>query len=278
MKTTGVSNQPPVSQSKTPDKEKPRTESKSSDKEFKKVLDKEGKPPAPPPKGKYPVFERALPKSVKQQKGTAQEQPSAMQGKEEKKLGVTDRGPREPVSSKEDLLKKKSKEQDDLKEFSVPTHLMMGPAPIHKQTEIQKSSAAAAALNIREIEQIVQKVQVGINEKGLPEMNFELMTDKLGALNLKVSSENDKINIEFVTQDAAAQAELQKGIKELSQLLGERGLNLSETNVMTRDDQSRQQQDRGREDSRGQGSDGIGKGRGRKKPPSGPSDDGSFTI
>ena len=118
-----------------------------------------------------------------------------------------------------------------------------------------------------------------MNEKGLPEMNFELMTDKLGALNLKISSENDKIKINFVTQDASAQVELEKGLKDLSQLLGQKGLNLSETNVMTRDQQSQQQQqqDRGRGDSNNAGIGEAGKSKGRRKINSGPSDDG-FTI
>jgi flagellar hook-length control protein FliK len=118
---------------------------------------------------------------------------------------------------------------------------------------------------------------VGVNEKGLPEMNFEIMTDKLGALNLKVSSENEKINIQFVTQDVGAQAELQKGLNELSQLLGQRGLNLAETNVMTRDQQSQQQQDQGRRESESSFQKEAVKSRGRKRPSTGPEDDG-FTI
>jgi flagellar hook-length control protein FliK len=103
------------------------------------------------------------------------------------------------------------------------------------------------------------------------------MTDKLGALNLKVSSENEKINIQFVTQDASAQVELQKGLNELSQLLGQRGLNLAETNVMTRDQQSQQQQNQGGRESESPFQKEAVPSRARKRPSTGPDDDG-FTI
>jgi flagellar hook-length control protein FliK len=216
---------------------------------------------------------------MKPQKGKGDLEQQFLAGVDKKSLTSA-----KPGQAKEDLqdgiLKKKEEfgkkgpKEEDLKEFTVPTHLMMGPAPVQGKAEMEK--VQGPALNIREIESIVQKVEVGMNEKGLPEMNFELMTDKLGALNLKVSTENEKISIQFVTQDAAAQAELEKGMTDLSQLLGQRGLNLAETNVMTRDQQSQQQQ-KGGDQSDSSFTNQADKSRIRKKNISGRSD-GGFTI
>ena len=276
MKTSGVSQQAPPQSTKattqtTGNKSSNKADSKPQ-KEFKEVLDSDP-PKGPPIKGK---FQGQGLKGAKLPKGEAEgkQQPQTLGRK-----NLNTKGSKEDVgegrSKKEEVTKKSPKENQDLKEFNVPTHVMMGPSTVNAKAEMQKTSASA--LNIREIESIVQKVQVGINEKGLPEMNFELMTDKLGPLNLKVSSENDKINIQFVAENASAQAELQKGINDLSQLLGQRGLNLAETNVMTRDQQSQQQQDRGRGDSESSYGGTVEKTKAKKRNISGPSDDG-FTI
>jgi flagellar hook-length control protein FliK len=271
MKTSGPQQAPPTtSKSATDNKSTNKTDSKPQ-KEFKEVLDSD-RSQAPPPKGK---FGKLGPKGEKLLKKGPEENPLTAAGRKTSRSGKED--PMEMGLKKDDLSKKSKKEDLELKEFTVPTHVMMGPASIQPKSEVQKTQGPA--LNIKEIESIVQKVQVGINEKGLPEMNFELMTDKLGSLNLKISSENEKISIQFVTQDTAAQAELQKGMNDLSQLLGQRGLNLAETNVMTRDQQSQQQQqqDRGRGESETSFDTQSTKNRARKRIISGPSDDG-FTI
>ena len=266
MKTSGVSQQTPPS--KTTDNKTPnKTESKPQ-KEFKEVLDSDS---PKLPRGK--MFGKGLQKGPKLQKGQGEHQPLTHAGRKPVSAKSGKEDLQEGALKKEDFSKK-LKEKEELKEFSVP-NMNMAPATIQPKVEVQKTQAPA--LNIREIESIVQKVQVGVNEKGLPEMNFEIMTDKLGALNLKVSSENEKINIQFVTQDASAQVELQKGMNELSQLLGQRGLNLAETNVMTRDQQSQQQQDRGGGESDSSFQKEAVKSRTRKRPSTGPDDDG-FTI
>jgi len=274
MKTPPTTTQSTSSTNTSQSSEKPKTESKPPQKEFKEVLhdksDPGGKSQMPKHKGSF-----KLERGLKQEKETAEHQPLTTAGRKP----ISEKSDEDDSSSgfgskKKGLQKKDPKE--DLKEFSVPTHMMMGPSTVHK-AEVQKTQGPA--LNIREIESIVKKVQVGMNEKGLPEMNFELMTDKLGSLNLKISSDNEKIKINFVTEDASAQVELEKGLKDLSALLGQKGLNLSETNVMTRDQQSQQQQqeDKGRGDSQISGVGDSGKSKSRKKVSTGRSDDG-FTI
>jgi flagellar hook-length control protein FliK len=270
MKTPPVNTQSTGSASKASQmSDKPKAESKPPQKEFKKVLDDKSEP-----RPKSSLQGKMQKGGLKHDKPMTAHQPMTPAGRKP----VSAKSDHEDAdefgfSKKEEPRKKAPKEE--LKEFSISSQLM-GPAPIHNKAEVQK--AHGPALNIKEIESIVQKVQVGMNEKGLPEMNFELLTDKLGPLNLKISSENEKIKIQFVTQDASAQAELQKGINELSQLLGQRGLNLSETNVMTRDQQSQQQQkEGGRGDSSSEGPDAVGKTRARKRVVTGRTDDG-FTI
>ncbi|MCI0416138.1 flagellar hook-length control protein FliK [bacterium] len=267
MKTSSVSQQAPAA--KTTDNKTPNKTEAKPQKEFKEVLDSD----APKvPRGK--IYGKGLQKGPKLAKGQTEHQPLTHAGKKPVSAKHGKEDFQEGALKKEEFSKKQVKEKEELKEFSVP-NMNMSPASIQAKAEVQKTHAPA--LNIREIESIVQKVQVGVNEKGLPEMNFEIMTDKLGALNLKVSSENEKINIQFVTQDASAQAELQKGMNELSQLLGQRGLNLAETNVMTRDQQSQQQQDRGGRESDSSVQTETAKTRARKRSTTVPDDDG-FTI
>jgi flagellar hook-length control protein FliK len=269
MKTAPPSTQSTSSTTTSQSSEKPKTESKPPQKEFKKVLHDKSEPDT---KSQVPKKGFKLDRGTKQESETSGQQPLTTAGRKpiSAKSDEEDSG-NEFGSKKKELPKKEPKE--DLKEFSVPNMMMMGPSTVHK-AEVQK--AGGPALNIREIESIVKKVQVGMNEKGLPEMNFELMTDKLGSLNLKISSDNEKIRINFVTQDASAQAELEKGMKDLSALLGQKGLNLSETNVMTRDQQSQQQQqeNKGRGDSQTGGIGDSSKSRSRKKISTGRSDDG----
>jgi flagellar hook-length control protein FliK len=272
MKTAPPSTQSTSSTTSSQSSEKPKTESKPPVKEFKKVLHDKSEPDA---KSQMPKKGFKLDRGTKQESETSGQQPLTTAGRKpiSGKSGEEDSG-NEFGSKKKELSKKEPKE--DLKEFSVPNMMMMGPSTIHNKAEVQKTHGPA--LNIREIESIVQKVQVGMNEKGLPEMNFELMTDKLGSLNLKISSDNEKIKINFVTEDASAQVELEKGLKDLSALLGQKGLHLSETNVMTRDQsQQQQQENRGRGDSQTGGVGESGKSKARKKVNTGPSDDG-FTI
>jgi flagellar hook-length control protein FliK len=260
-----------------------KTDSKPPQKEFKKVLDDQageaqGKDAAHGKGGQHgkgALHGKLKGPFLKHEKEKAEHGPMTAAGRKPiHGKGDSDDAGEMGFSKKDEKAKKPVKEE--LKPFTVP-NMMMGPSTIQNKAEIQK--AHGPALNIKEIESIVQKVQVGMNEKGLPEMNFELMTDKLGPLTLKISSENEKVKIQFVAQDASAQAELQKGMNELTQLLGQRGLNLSETNVMTRDQQSQQQQ---QGDSRGDdsGSASLGetaKGRAKKRNVPGRSDDG-FTI
>jgi flagellar hook-length control protein FliK len=113
---------------------------------------------------------------------------------------------------------------------------------------IQQAGAAEAVqrpgLNINEIQSIVNRVDLAVNEKGLPEMRFELQTQNLGNIDLKVSAENDQIRIELATDDINAQKVLEENLNELGEKLREKGLNLAETRFSQRgqEDAEKQQQ------------------------------------
>jgi hypothetical protein len=162
MKTSGVSQQAPTS--KTTDNKAPnKTESKPQ-KEFKEVLDSET---PKPPRGK--MLGKGLQKGPKLAKGQGENQPLTHAGRKSISAKSGKEDLQEGALKKEDFSKKLNKEKEELKEFSVP-NMNMAPATIQPKVEAQKTQGPA--LNIKEIESIVQKVQVGLNEKGLPEMNF----------------------------------------------------------------------------------------------------------
>jgi flagellar hook-length control protein FliK len=111
-------------------------------------------------------------------------------------------------------------------------------------------------LNIDEIQSIVKKVEVAVNEKGAPEFRFELQTKNLGNLDLKVSTEDNKVNIEFATQDVRTQEVLRENLKELSEMLQQKGLMLAEMKFEQRGGQDSEKQEKQRERQE-QAQDGI---------------------
>lgn len=260
MKTSDLSSKQPV-QPKSVSGKKAEQKPKSSQKQFKEVL-QEAKP-SRTDSGKGKHFTPLEKKTFKM----GEEKPSlsktslgskALQEKPEGDIKLHARiEPKEERDTLGLLSKKAAKEElhDPLNPI-LPNLTQPGTPQIQSNKAI--SETHNTALNVSEIESIVKQVQVGVNEKGLPEMNFELHTENLGDVSLKVNAENDQISIQFVTQDAAAQDLLNQNLKELNQLLHNKGLNIAELDVRTRDDQSerqqqQQQQSSGEEDYSGSG-------------------------
>lgn len=259
MKTSDLSSKQPV-QPKSVSGKKAEQKPKSSQKQFKEVL-QEAKP-SRTDSGKGKHFTPLEKKTFKM----GEEKPSlsktslgskALQEKPEGDIKLHARI--EPKEERDTLglLSKKAKEElHDPLNPTLPNLTQPGTPQIQSNKAI--SETHNTALNVSEIESIVKQVQVGVNEKGLPEMNFELHTENLGDVSLKVNAENDQISIQFVTQDAAAQDLLNQNLKELNQVLHNKGLNIAELDVRTRDDQSerqqqQQQQSSGEEDYSGSG-------------------------
>jgi flagellar hook-length control protein FliK len=250
MKTPDVSSKQVQSQQSASNS---KTEKPKSSKQFKDVL-QETKPKQTRLTGKekhFPPLEKKSYKSTTDAKPTLAHK--GIQQKNDQELKLHSRI--EPKEERESgvLQKKHSKEEaQDLMNPQITANLAPQASQIQGPKEVT-STQQNPGLNISEIESIVKQVQVGVNEKGMPEMNFELHTANLGDLSLKVNSDNDKISIQFVTQDAAAQDTLNQNLKELTQILHNKGLNIGELNVRTRDDESQQRQQQKRDDQNDSG-------------------------
>jgi Flagellar hook-length control protein FliK len=230
MKTSGVSsNQPaqgnPGGTSKAGQKDK-------TQKDFKEVLQQSG--------GKAGLAKRKpfFPPGKKGAGGDSPT-PSSLKSRGQKSF---DPKSVDPGRNERQIAPKMKRQGEGEGEAPAPVANPTTTATPSIQSETGVSKVQNPGLNINEIQSIVNKVQVGINEKGLPECRFEVETKNLGTLDLKVSAEKDQIRIEFVTEDANAQSVLEQNMKELQQRLQDKGLTLAETKFTPRDQQNSDQQ------------------------------------
>ncbi len=255
MKTSDVPSNRPVQSNTT--NQSPRTEKKPQ-KEFDKVLDdSKGKLGGSLKKGDKPFSPLTSKASYgKKSAGDDKETPRG-EGKTEKE-GTRSTVQRE-YSRVEGRGDKGHGDKDSLEKESLnKDHSAVDAAQIqaNQQVQIQNQSridATAAAqatqrpgLNINEIQSIVRRCELAVNDKGKPEFRFELETKHLGNINLKVTTENEKVRIEFATQDVQTQEVLKENLKELSEMLQQKGLVLHETKFTPhgQDDAEKQQQQR----------------------------------
>jgi flagellar hook-length control protein FliK len=255
MKTSDVSSKQPVqgkaAETKTEQKQK------SGQKQFKEVL-QEAKP-------KQVQISRSKPFSPLEKKSVSSTKGEGKPTASKSSLDKTDGEPKihSRIEAKEERensgLSKHGMKSEQIETPNLPNPVLQ--QSVQSSTAVQGVKAVTEvkpALNLQEIESIVQRVHVGVNEKGLPEMNFELKTENLGNLSLKVNAENDKIRIEFVTHDSAAQDVLNQNLRELTQTLHNKGLNIAELNVMTRDQRDSQQERQEQSSENGGDSEGFG--------------------
>ncbi|HSP07142.1 MAG TPA: flagellar hook-length control protein FliK, partial [Acidobacteriota bacterium] len=212
-----------------------QTQAKKPTKDFKEVLDQPGaKTQLAGGKKKSTFSPLSQEKSGKPDK--LQTQSSKGHARVEEKEERESIGESELGAGK----KKKTVSPEDVQ--IQPTPMTSGPGAVQTAVKAEKTHAAAG-LKMEELQSIVQKVHVGINEQGKPEMNFQIQTHNLGPMDLKVSADGDKIKLDFVTEDINAQNVLKENLDELSNQLREKGLTLAQTNFSTRDqDQNEQQQ------------------------------------
>jgi hypothetical protein len=248
MKTSDVSSNKPV-QGNTGQGQ--RTEQKKPDKQFDKVLDESSsKQQASAKKAKpFSPLETKGHKKVSIASDKKEAAAAKAEGKAEKeKTGMEETRDYDRIEAKGERdmggghgMKKEASEE------LVAQQMQVNPS-VQGSQGIQQAGAAEAVqrpgLNINEIQSIVNRVDLAVNEKGLPEMRFELQTQNLGNIDLKVSAENDQIRIEFATDDINAQKVLEENLNELGEKLREKGLNLAETRFSQRgqEDAEKQQQ------------------------------------
>jgi Flagellar hook-length control protein FliK len=254
MKTSDVPSNRPVQQNNT--NQSPRTDKKPQ-KEFDKVLDdNKGKLGGALKKGEKP-FSPLTSKATYSKKSAANDKETPRgEGKVEKEgTGTTVQREYSRVEGRgkkhhgdEDLLGKESSKDHS----PVDASQLQANQQVQLQNQLKADSVTAAkatqrpGLNINEIQSIVRRCELAVNDKGKPEFRFELETKHLGNIDLKVTTENERVRIEFATQDVQTQEVLKENLKELSEMLQQKGLVLHETKFSPRgqDDAEKQQQQR----------------------------------
>lgn len=254
MKTSDVPSNRPVQSNTT--NQSPRTDKKPQ-KEFDKVLDdSKGKLGGSLKKGDKPFSPLTSKASYGKKSASNDKDTVRGEGKAEKE-GTRSTVERE-YSRIEGKGKKEHGEEDSLGKESSKDHSPMDAAQIQANQQVQlqnqlKADAVAGAkatqrpgLNINEIQSIVRRCELAVNDKGKPEFRFELETKHLGNIHLKVSTENERVRIEFATQDVQTQEVLKENLKELSEMLQQKGMVLHETKFTPRgqEDAEKQQQQR----------------------------------
>lgn len=258
MKTSDVPSNRPVQQNNT--NQSPRTDKKPQ-KEFDKVLDdSKGKLGGSLKKGEKPFS--PLTSKASYGKKSATDDKDALRGEGKGEKGGT-RSTVERDYSRIEGRGKKSHGDEELgkeKDNSVDAAQLQANQQMQLQNQARINATAATqatqrpGLNINEIQSIVKRCELAHNDKGKPEFRFELETKNLGNINLKVSTENEKVRIEFATEDIHAQEVLKENLKELGEMLQQKGLVLHETKFASRgqEDAEKQQQ---RQEQQEQGED-----------------------
>ncbi|HSE41245.1 MAG TPA: flagellar hook-length control protein FliK [Acidobacteriota bacterium] len=253
MKTSDVSSNRPV---QSGGDKTARSEQKPK-KEFDKVLD-DGKGQKKSVLGKQKPFSPLSSKAGTGEKKTAYGEKKDLaearaEGKSQKQgTGATEHRDYDRIEARG---QKEHKDGDVISKESSKDALSSNPQPqqVQPQMNVQQASEVKATqrpgLNINEIQSIVNKCELAVNDKGKPEFRFELQTKNLGNIDLKVSTEDNKVNIEFATQDVQTQEVLRENLKELGEMLHQKGLMLAEMKFEQRgQDSEKQEKERERQE------------------------------
>lgn len=81
------------------------------------------------------------------------------------------------------------------------------------------------------LDQIVQEVRLGINATGAAEFQFDLRSDVLDGLKLKISTQDGKVVAYFIAENVHVKDVIDQGAQELVQALQQRGLEVAELQV-----------------------------------------------
>lgn len=125
-----------------------------------------------------------------------------------------------------DLLK-----NDQLPAFQVPMQVERSFMP----TAIQPTSKT---LPPQMVEQIVQDVRLGINEHGLAEFQFDLKSDVLDGLKLKISTKDGQVYATFIAENVHVKDTIDQSAQELVKALQNKGLDVANIQVSIASDNS----------------------------------------
>lgn len=142
---------------------------------------------------------------------------------------------KDPFEKKEEVRFSDSLQPNPLSPFQVPIQIDRMPAVTETQT-------VSPIIQPQMIDQIVQEVRIGINAMGAAEFQFDLKSDVLDGLKLKISTQDGKVTASFIAENVHVKETIDQGAQELIQALQQRGLEIAEIQVSVGADTSGRQQ------------------------------------
>src|SRR5262249_21600237 len=114
----------------------------------------------------------------------------------------------------------------------------------------------APVIHTEMIDQIVKDVRLGINSMGAAEFQFDLKSDVLEGLKLKISTKDGRVSASFIAENVHVKDAIDQSAQDLIKALAARGLEVADLHVSIGADSGggSDRQDRGQ--SQGQ-SDGV---------------------
>jgi hypothetical protein len=150
---------------------------------------------------------------------------------------VNAKGEGEEIEEKKEEKKPEIKQPDQLAPFQVPMQV----DPIRSFGPVEKKPPVMAA---HLIDQIVQEVRLGINARGEAEFQFDLKSDVLEGLKLKISTKDGRVSASFIAENVHVKDTIDQGAQELLKALQARGLEVANFEVSVGADTSGSGQDR----------------------------------
>jgi len=125
--------------------------------------------------------------------------------------------------------KQKEKLKDPAQHNPLPAfHVPMQVDGIRGPIQVEKS---APVMPTKMIDQIVQEVRLGINALGEAEFQFDLKSDVLEGLKLKISSKDGRVSAAFIAENVHVKDTIDKSAQELIKALQMRGLEVANFQV-----------------------------------------------
>jgi flagellar hook-length control protein FliK len=87
-------------------------------------------------------------------------------------------------------------------------------------------------MNVQDIEKMVNRVLVGVNESGDPEMKLDMRLDSLGQLSVQVTRTEQGLQIHFNAETDRAGLQLSQNLGSLQQALAQKGLQVNNIQLL----------------------------------------------
>lgn len=158
-------------------------------------------------------------------KPETEEEPSKPGYRPKRPLGRHYEFEKDPFQKEEELhLDSSLTQPNPLTPFQVPMQ-------IDRMPVVAETQSASPVIQPQMLDQIVQDVRIGINAMGAAEFQFDLKSDVLDGLKLKISTQDGKVTASFIAENVHVKDAIDQGTQELIQALQQRGLEVAEVQV-----------------------------------------------